>query len=125
MLPFYEGENASKRLINSFWREDMDKILPEIIQIIAFKNDAELSLQYESMQLVQDAMGDRDVKQVVEYTRFLVSLGMHLVTILQRIGAYQGNRLMYVYKCMYNENIVLEHFLFIGKGKEYDPSIPT
>lgn len=125
MMSFYEGENDSTRIVNGFWRDDMDKILPEIIQIIAFKNDAELSLQYESMQMVQEAMGERDVSQVVEYTRFLVNLGMHLVTILQRIGAYQNNRLMYVYKCMFNENIVLEHFLFVGKGKDYDPPIPT
>lgn len=112
MLPFYEGEHASPRVLKSYWIEDMDKILPEILQVIAFKKDAELSLQYESMQIVQEAMGDRDISKVVEYTRFLVNLGMHLVRVLQRIGAYQNNRLMYSYKCMANENIVLEHILF-------------
>lgn len=120
MLSFYEGENASARLINSFWLEDMDKILPEILQVIAFKNEAEMSLQYESMQIVQESMTERDVEHIVEYTRFLVMLGMHLVRVLQRIGAYQNNRLMYAYKCMQNENIVLEHILF---ESPHDPVI--
>lgn len=123
MMSFYDGENISPRILKGFWLEDMDRILPEIIQIISIKKDAELSLQYESMQMVQDAMGERDVAQVVEYTRFLVNLGMHLVGVLQRIGAYQNNRLMYSYKCMQNENIVLEHVLFPGDGR--DPQVPS
>jgi hypothetical protein len=122
MLPYLDDSDATPtRFMRQIVRDDMDKILPEIIQIIAFKKDAELSLQYESMQMVQDAMGERDVTQVVEYTRFLVNLGMHLVGVLQRIGAYHNNRLMYSYKCMQNENIVLEHVLFTGDGR--DPQV--
>lgn len=119
MMPYLEEtESAPTRTAKQFWREDMDKVLTEIIQIIAFKKDAELSLQYESMQIVQEAMQERDIAQVVEYTRFLVNLGMALVGKLQCIGAYSHGKLMYAYKCMQNENIVLEHVLFTPRDQD-------
>jgi len=123
MMPFYEGDGASAKLINIFWHGDMEKILPEVVQIISFKKDAELSLQYESMQIVQEAIGEHNVDQVVAYARFLVNLGMHLSQHLQRAGAYQNGILKYTYKCMHGDDIVLEHVLFNGADDATEPPV--
>jgi hypothetical protein len=92
--------------------ENFTRVLDEVIQIISTRKDAELSLQYESISLVQDAMYSAEVGNVIEFTRFLVEFGMHLITHLEAAGVYKNGRMHYSYHGRIGNDIVLVQTFF-------------
>ena len=92
--------------------EEFTNILDEVLQIISTQRDVELSLQYESISIVQQALACVELDQIVEFTRFMVQFGMDLVGQLILAGAYTNGRLNYSYHGRAGHDIVLVQTFF-------------
>lgn len=77
--------------------ENFTKILDDVLMIISDRTDAELSLQYESMHMMTEHLKDGNYESMLEFSRFLVEFGMHLVRELELAGVYENGRMTYGY----------------------------
>lgn len=95
------------------WAEDESiivELFQEILQLITIRENAELSLQYESMGLVQDTMLWRfgaEIDNILDFSRFMVRFGMAIVHQLESIGVYENGIMKYVYHSRLGNDIVL------------------
>lgn len=77
--------------------ENFTKLLDDVLLIISDRTDAELSLQYESLQMMTEHLQDGNYESMIEFSRFLVEFGMHLVRELELAGIYENGRMTYGY----------------------------
>lgn len=85
--------------------------LQEILQLITIRDEAELTLQYESMGMVADIMklwSHRAASEnTLEMCKFLVTLGMEIKRQLEDAGVYVNGVMQYSYHMRLNDDVVL------------------
>lgn len=114
-LQLYNVSSMSQAVNGPFDRirneqeEVFSQLAETIVNCLAYRETALLTLDYECMDIVKDALEAVDEDKIVELVNQLVRFGRHLFEELISSGAYRNGRLMYTYHDHIRNDVVLSH----------------